>query len=516
MAPSYRNVVLVALAAIASADSEPTVWGSVAVIMNGERTPLRGGLASTITPQGAQQMYGQGVAFRHRYIDGTNAQDSIFRAPIRGIERDTLDNSQLTILTNTDVHTIAGATAFLQGLYPPVDDEFLDEAGGVSLSYDAVTDNYTQYPLSGYQYPAINTLSTLEETSIPLHGHKGCFNWLNAMDKLPEDENIRKEADATLESYREIFSSLPLDGAFADDFPSFWNAYDVFDYVRYQANHNSTIHRQLEEPVLSEPTLAFLERNAFKQQLALNTDSSLSGASTRDPVRSIAGQALAQGILDALAAVVSSRGETDKLTLMFTSFHPFIAFWSLTQLLTTSTDPSSPYASFPAPGFSMSFELISDQPGQPGQFPSNDDLRVRFVIRNTNSSTTFRADNIFGTPVSEYIMTLDFFATQMRNIAIDVGEWAPFRGAEKRAEDADVVVSRGGARHERVGSWELRDGRPVTADEAHFRDSKFSGAGLVFDKETGQTSERETADDDGVSVLSTDITAQPVRPRESV
>ncbi|KAM0284533.1 hypothetical protein ACHAQH_001899 [Verticillium albo-atrum] len=600
MVLSPRNVVLIALTATASAQATqngPTVWGSVAVIMNGERTPLRGGLASTITPQGAQQMFSQGAAFRARYIGGENTDENISRALIRGIERDTIDNSQLTILTNTDVHTIAGATAFMQGLYPPVDGEFLDDAGGVSLAYDATTDNYTEYPLDGYQYPAINTLSTLEESSIPLHGHKGCFNWLNAMDKLPDDENIRKEANSTLETYQKIFSEPPLDGAFNDDYPAFWNAYDVYDYVRYQSNHNSTVHRQLEDSAISEPTLDFLERNAFQQQLALNADSSLSGASTDDRIRSIAGQTLAQGILDALGSVVSSRGQTDKLTLMFTSFHPFIAFWSLSRLLTTTTDPSSPYASLPTPGFSMSFELIGDQPDQPGQFPSDDNLKVRFVVRrDTNSSTDFTAENLFGTPRIEYILTLDYFQTQMDKIAIDVGTWCTlcaspqlfcearralaedgssgsssgsnkdgsrslsstpvvvailgaavmlcifalvaaiaafffgvrlyrpnkgsFRGAEKRAEDPDVAISRGGARHERVGSWELRDGRNVTANDAHFRDSRFSGAGLVFDKEvgkeTGKTSERETMDDDGVSVMSTDITAQPVKPRESV
>ncbi|KAM0323016.1 hypothetical protein ACHAQA_009115 [Verticillium albo-atrum] len=597
MAFSPRNVVLFALTATASAQIDgATVWGSVAVIMNGERTPLRGGLASTLTPLGAQQMFSQGAAFRERYLGGQNRDEDIFKAPIQGIETDIIDNSQLTIMTNTDIQTITGATAFTQGLYPAIQDEFLDSAGGVSLAYDAATDNSTQYPLGGYQYPAINTFSSRDELSTPLQGHKGCYTWLNAMDSLSDDEEMRKLADSTRESYQKIFSQPPLNGTFDDESISFYNAYNLYDYVRYQSNHNSTIHRQLEKQVISEPTLDFLKRNAFKQQLALNVDNSLSGASTDDPIRPIAGQTLAQGILDALDSIISSRSETDKLTLLFTSFHPFIAFWSLSRLLTTSTDASAPYATFPEPGASMAFELIGDQPSQGGSFPSNENLKVRFVYRrDTNASTMFRADNIFGTPRVEFVMTLDFFQAQMREIASDVGKWCTlcsspqlfcearralagedisggagddsnkdgsrslastpiivgilgaavtlcvfalvaviasfcfgvrlhrptkggFLGPEKRADDADVAVSRGGARHERVGSWELRDGRDVTAHDVHFRDGGFGGAGLVFDKETGRAveRERETVDDDGVSVLSTDMTGQPVRPRESV
>lgn len=70
-----------------------------------------------------------------------------------------------------------------------------------------------------------------------------------------------------------------------------------------------------------------------------------------------------------------------------------------------------------------------------------------------------------------------------------------FKGAEKMASDPDLAVTKGGAGHERVGSWELRDDAPVTG-----------GAGIV-------TSDfRKNADDDGISVMG----EAPVKARESV
>jgi len=79
------------------------------------------------------------------------------------------------------------------------------------------------------------------------------------------------------------------------------------------------------------------------------------------------------------------------------------------------------------------------------------------------------------------------------------GPLGGFKGAEKMASDADLTVSDRGAHHERVGSWELRDGG----------DPPSGGAGLV---KTGVTANMRRMDDDAILEMG----LKPVQPRESV
>jgi hypothetical protein len=177
MAPLSLVVLVAALFASAGAQSpnaspNSTVWAAVAFVMYGERTPLKGPFASILTPTGAQQLLAQGSAFRARYLSGNQAlnttQNKITtRAPIQGIGRNAIDNGQLSVLANTDTHVAQGALAFMQGLYPPIISAFPDDVGGLNVSQSAITGAFTDYPLGGYQYPIVNTLSVLEETSVP-------------------------------------------------------------------------------------------------------------------------------------------------------------------------------------------------------------------------------------------------------------------------------------------------------------------------------------------------------------
>jgi hypothetical protein len=154
-----------------ASSSSGTVWAAVAFVMYGERTPLKGPLATTLTPTGAQQMWAQGSAFRSRYLSGNFTLNTTefrvtTRAPIYGIERNAIDNWQLSIVSNTDDYVTQGALAFTQGLYPPIEGAYPNNVGGLNISRSAVTDKFTEFPMRGYQYPAIETLSVLEETSV--------------------------------------------------------------------------------------------------------------------------------------------------------------------------------------------------------------------------------------------------------------------------------------------------------------------------------------------------------------
>jgi hypothetical protein len=159
---------IAALLASSSAQSNnERVWASVAYIYHGETTPVRGGVSLTqsITPLGAQQMFAQGSMFRARYVvDGnvTDDQESVTaHATIQGLEPLAIDSSQTSVISTNDGYISTSAIAFLQGLYPPSNLNIAQSAGGLNSAVLA-NGSIIDYPLNGYQYPAIETLSTLD------------------------------------------------------------------------------------------------------------------------------------------------------------------------------------------------------------------------------------------------------------------------------------------------------------------------------------------------------------------
>lgn len=91
-----------------------------------------------------------------------------------------------------------------------------------------------------------------------------------------------------------------------------------------------------------------------------------------------------------------------------------------------------------------------------------------------------------------------------------------FKGAEKMTSDADVAYARGGARHERTGSWELRNGgkpggsvREQAIIPTERPISTLSTSGLTI-QPRNLTHPFKGVDDDAMSELG----HQPVKPRE--
>lgn len=128
------------------------ILGTFIFSMYGDRTPSILPIEQTLTPLGATQMYNVGAAFRDRYISNSNGSNTLGTA-ILGISPDILDNEEISILTTADQFTIASATAFMQGLYPPLDllssDDSATDLSMLANGSDA------QAPLSNYQYPQL-------------------------------------------------------------------------------------------------------------------------------------------------------------------------------------------------------------------------------------------------------------------------------------------------------------------------------------------------------------------------
>lgn len=149
--------------------SSSKVWSAIAFVNHGETTPFLRNKNPVLTPNGAQQLYRQGSAFRERYLIPAAAKNgSETGAPIQNLAQNALDNAQLRTLSQTDSWVAGGALAFMQGLYPPNNKALNDAAGGQTLAENHVggSSNMTSYPLDGYQYPQIQTLPMTDASSI--------------------------------------------------------------------------------------------------------------------------------------------------------------------------------------------------------------------------------------------------------------------------------------------------------------------------------------------------------------
>ena len=110
-----------------------------------------------LTPLGANQLFDAGSIIRSRYVSAPdNGSEITTAAIINGISVNAIDNSQLYILSTDDEYISSSALAFMQGLYPP--------RNAVVIDLESILGNSSleQYPLNGYQYPNVGTVSSLD------------------------------------------------------------------------------------------------------------------------------------------------------------------------------------------------------------------------------------------------------------------------------------------------------------------------------------------------------------------
>lgn len=131
-----------------------TTWAAVVMSYHGQREPLISSGRPGITPLGAQQAFQAGSTIRNRYVTGPDT--NVTRAfPIHGLATNMIDNTQLYLLAADDDYVSGSSVAFVQGVYPPL-------GTGDLAQFELANGTSVGWPLGGYQYPTIDTISPLD------------------------------------------------------------------------------------------------------------------------------------------------------------------------------------------------------------------------------------------------------------------------------------------------------------------------------------------------------------------
>jgi hypothetical protein len=392
------------------------VWGSVIYSLYGDRTPFILPQTYTLTPLGAQQLYGAGSGFRDRYIapPQTSFSEYSVSTVINGISEFQLDNNEVTMESTEDQFIVASAQAFMQGLYPPLQLSSNDTFA-TSQSVLANGSNILS-PLNGYQYPQIYTASRNDDNSIWIAGEVGCPAYTASGYEYYTSPEYATILDTTTGFYEGLEEDF-LSGIFTNSSVGYFDAYYIWDYLRYGFIHNTSIADHI-----SEETLLRARALADELTFALNGNTSASGSTRSDQIRAIGGRTLATRIVEALYTNIDTSGQYDKMTLLFGSYEPMVSFAALTGL---ASEQNPQFYSIPDPGSSMVFELFSLSVNDTGEYPDRSDLNVRFLFQNgTGDGTQLISYSLFGGGPSQDTMTFNEFVSGMETIWMpSVADW---------------------------------------------------------------------------------------------
>lgn len=369
-----------------------------------------------LTSLGSQQNFQVGSDYRKTYISESSSNKQIL-----GISSEKVVNSQIfasapdqTVLLNT-------ATAFLQGLYPPLEDS---KIASQTLNNGSKTAN----PLNGYQYVVLHSEDSEAPDTIWLKGDESCPAAKESISNFEKSSEFKAMDLATTKFYGKFWEEIKDVYDYQPSDLQYKNAYDIFDLLNVASIHNTSSAGDV-----TEEELYRLRVLADSAEFAANFDES-------DPARSMGGRTFAGAVLDQMNQMVSSQGNL-KFSLLAGSYDTFLSFFGLAKLTSVSDD----FFGLPTYASTMSFELFTED--DVDAFPENDeDLRVRFLFRN-GTEDALTAFPLFGAKKED--MSFNDFVKQMKDIAItSPEEWcntcqsdALFCAAYKNASSANVASS---------------------------------------------------------------------------
>lgn len=402
-------IIYLIIGATAQDPLEQKIWSTVIFTLHGESTPYAYLEDQVLTPLGAHQLFRAGSTFRNRYVDPTRSMSYV----IDGISRQRPNPDQIGVVSLPDQFISASAQAFMQGLYPPrgstsANTSYVDEAAHMA---DGTIMNF---PLSGYNYPEIYTPSRKDPNHIWISGNINCLMYTSSMEDYLLTEEYQRIQSESSSFYNRLYAYV-LDGLFSRYSSVYSNALSISEYLSYRYNHVSI---QGDRPALSDVRRA----RALADRLASATNSNR--GRNGDPIGAVAGRTLARSVLSGLERNILADGDYSKMTLLFGTYEPMIAFYSLVQLVSRNRPDFSRISEF---GSSIIFELYSlEADASSASYPSNtNDLMVRFLVRNgtdySNPPIPYplfgHGPGVIGVPYSE-------FEAEMKSIMVSsTREW---------------------------------------------------------------------------------------------
>ncbi|KAL5890406.1 hypothetical protein ACKVWC_005615 [Pyricularia oryzae] len=389
----HSTITLTALATLASSVLAETIHGVVVYSRHGDRTTKHYG-SQMLTDLGAQQNFQVGSAYRSRYLTPNSPQH------IAGISPDKYVPGQVYASAPDQSILLNTATAFLQGLYPPLVGRVDDTVASATLN----NGSRSVSPLDGYQYVLLHGKSADSPEAVWIKGDDGCPTNAAAAESFFQSEQFSQTDRATREFYGRFYDVLA--GGVYDlkrEDMTYRNAYDIYDLVNVARIHNA-----------SSPALDVSDQDL--QQLRTLADSAEFGYNfnATQPARNIHGRTLAAGLLRQLKQTVATKAAL-KFSLLAGSYDTFQSFFGTAGLTGLSDD----FFGLPDYASTMAFELFSD--GEDATFPADEALRVRFLFRN-GTDGAFDAFPLFGS--GEESLPWARFAREMdgRSIAT-AAEW---------------------------------------------------------------------------------------------
>ena len=347
--------------------------------------------------------------FRDRYISPSPDRLDA-NLTIDGLSSYEIDNVQAYILSFFPEYDLSSAQAFMQGFYPPAN---VTSDHALSPMNLLVNGTMMDYPLGGYQYPQILTASLLDPNYIFIAGDVNCSAHVDAASDYFNSPTF-SQTKAASQGFYSSFQSTVFDGVFPDGQVSYDQAYEIFEYLNYGFTHNQTIKQ-----ALSTADLGTARSLADQWMYAINGNSSSN--STLNAARTIAGQTMAAQAGQLLLSNVETQGIANKISFLFGSFEPIMAFASLAQLPLAN----KAFYGIPNVGSSMVFEMYSIGHNSSQGYPDFYSLNVRFLFRNgTDPSSPLTMYPLFGRSDTQGDLSLQDFLTSLEDISTSwPGDW---------------------------------------------------------------------------------------------
>ncbi|KAB8342803.1 hypothetical protein FH972_022401 [Carpinus fangiana] len=371
-------------AALPASAAAETVLGAYIFSRHGDRTAKKTP-PTGLTNLGYQQVHDSGNYYSSRYV----AADSQYH--ILGLNSSTVKLSQLAVSAPADGVLQNSASAFLQGLYPPVGANASAQTLANGTSVDAPLDGFQLIPIA-----AISSNAGSEDTTW-LQDATGCANAETSSNQYFYSAEYEALLASTMDFYQRLYPVVNQTFSMKD--MSFKNAYSIYDLINVAEIHNATIQSN---------DLVTASEDTFHQLLTLANSHEFGLAYNQSsPIRGVAGMQLAAEIVDFLNGTIAGAGK-QKLGIQFGAYGTFLSFFGLSQLA-GHADGDNFYgiADYAA---TMTFELYTD--ADVSTYPTTaDDVRVRFMYNN-GTTTVAQAPTVY-----------PLFGQQSLNLS-----WADFAG----------------------------------------------------------------------------------------